>query len=45
MIEFGQIVCGGGRGDVCDSGKYSFESKATTSQVAAMQQRIGDRMG
>lgn len=36
MAKFQQIVCGGERGDVRDSDKYSFELKATTSQVAAM---------
>jgi len=34
VVKFGQIVCGGGKGNVHDSDKYSFEMKATTSQAA-----------
>lgn len=52
MVKFGQIVCGGGSGNVRDSDKYSFKMKATTSQVVLpppaklllRSVRVGDRM-
>lgn len=53
MVRFGQIVCGGGRGDVHDSDTYSFDMKTTTSQVVLQPpaklllcgMRVDDRMG